>query len=317
MESARKVLQEKERGEKFIINVSGHRYVTTKDTLAKYPATKLGKLLIASHQSTAEHFFDEDVDVFKEVLRFQKTGDLHVPKSICRETFLKHLKFWEISEDHLSSCCRADDKLNDAVLEKQFQWFEKRILPEGKLTWRHHLWYFLADPMGPYTSHKKAATWFAVLYVLLVCIELVNLSLLTLPGYIASLNITTRNSFRGVLIDISNQPCIIANAFIRASEFSVGLILQSTFSVLFLIEVCLRLISCPKQKYFWSSLNVLDFFTAVSQFTGCMAFLSLGSIQKYLDEETECIGLMAGWIVFYVIIQFKVFRLLSQITMIR
>ncbi|XP_067948830.1 potassium voltage-gated channel protein Shal-like [Watersipora subatra] len=122
--------------DKFIINVSGHIFVTTYQTLNQHPNTKLGSLRLANQP---EHFFDKDVAVFPEVLQFQRTGELHIPKDRCREAFLKEVKFWGLGEENLASCCRMHETFKDQSLEKQFTWFEKTIKPHGEITKRHQL----------------------------------------------------------------------------------------------------------------------------------------------------------------------------------
>ena len=315
MTSVRSAWQEKEN--KITINVSGNVYVTTTETLAKHPHTKLGKLQHEKMDGEKEYFFDEDEDVFKEVLRFQRTGDLHVPKSICRETFLKHLKFWEISEDRLSSCCRTDDKLNDVVLEKQFQWFEKKMPLQEDMKWKHYIWCFLTDPLGPLTPHKKAAKLWMLLYILLVCAQSVILGTLTVETYLVSLDIMANVSFRSIGQQTFSDPCSIANAYTQSVKGSTRFNVQIVISLVFTIEICLRLISCPSMRLYWTRLYTVDLAIAAFEFVSFALFITLSQANIHVELEAECYVLTIGWFLFYLVVQLKIFRLLALTTMFR
>ncbi|KAF6035848.1 Shal [Bugula neritina] len=88
---------------RIVINVSGRRFITTRETLSKYKHTTLGKLL--TDNEGTEYFFDADEEVFREVLRYHRTGELHVPQNMCYQTFTKQLKFWGVEMSAIEDCC--------------------------------------------------------------------------------------------------------------------------------------------------------------------------------------------------------------------
>uniref|UniRef100_A0AAY5KPC3 BTB domain-containing protein n=1 Tax=Esox lucius TaxID=8010 RepID=A0AAY5KPC3_ESOLU len=69
--------------ELIILNVSGRRFETWRNTLDRYPDTLLGssEKEFFYNEDTKEYFFDRDPDVFRAVLNFYRTGKLHYPRS--------------------------------------------------------------------------------------------------------------------------------------------------------------------------------------------------------------------------------------------
>lgn len=66
--------------EKLIINISGRRFETWRNTLEKFPETLLGsnEKDFFYDEETSEYFFDRDPDLFRYILTFYRTGKLHV-----------------------------------------------------------------------------------------------------------------------------------------------------------------------------------------------------------------------------------------------
>uniref|UniRef100_A0A674ECD8 BTB domain-containing protein n=1 Tax=Salmo trutta TaxID=8032 RepID=A0A674ECD8_SALTR len=69
--------------ELIVLNVSGRRFETWRNTLDRYPDTLLGssEKEFFYNEETKEYFFDRDADVFRAVLNFYRTGKLHYPRS--------------------------------------------------------------------------------------------------------------------------------------------------------------------------------------------------------------------------------------------
>ena len=55
-------------GRKILLNISGQHFITTLETLSKYPDTRLGRLV--NDNSSSHHFYEGDPDIFKEILSF-------------------------------------------------------------------------------------------------------------------------------------------------------------------------------------------------------------------------------------------------------
>lgn len=63
--------------QKLLINVSGRRFETWRNTLEKYPDTLLGssEREFFYDEDTKEYFFDRDPDIFRHILNYYRTGE--------------------------------------------------------------------------------------------------------------------------------------------------------------------------------------------------------------------------------------------------
>lgn len=71
--------------QKMLINVSGRRFETWRNTLEKYPDTLLGSTEreFFFDEETCEYFFDRDPEIFRHILNYYHTGKLHYPRHEC------------------------------------------------------------------------------------------------------------------------------------------------------------------------------------------------------------------------------------------
>uniref|UniRef100_A0A672KD91 BTB domain-containing protein n=1 Tax=Sinocyclocheilus grahami TaxID=75366 RepID=A0A672KD91_SINGR len=76
-----------------ILNVSGTRFQTWRNTLERYPDTLLGSTErdFFFHEETNEYFFDRDPDIFRHILNFYRTGKLHYPRHECISAYDEEL----------------------------------------------------------------------------------------------------------------------------------------------------------------------------------------------------------------------------------
>ncbi|XP_053205477.1 potassium voltage-gated channel protein Shal-like [Panonychus citri] len=100
----------KREDEKFIINVSGRRFETWRNTVEKYPDTLLGsnEREFFYDEETREYFFDRDPDIFRHILNYYRTGKLHYPKHECLMQYDEELAFFGIIPDVIGDCCYED-----------------------------------------------------------------------------------------------------------------------------------------------------------------------------------------------------------------
>ncbi|XP_013174868.1 PREDICTED: potassium voltage-gated channel protein Shal isoform X1 [Papilio xuthus] len=96
--------------EKLLINVSGRRFETWRNTLEKYPDSLLGssEREFFYDEDSREYFFDRDPDIFRHILNYYRTGKLHYPKHECLTGYDEELAFFGILPDVIGDCCYED-----------------------------------------------------------------------------------------------------------------------------------------------------------------------------------------------------------------
>ncbi|KAM6962101.1 A-type voltage-gated potassium channel KCND2 [Tautogolabrus adspersus] len=106
--------QEKKRGTDALImlNVSGTKFQTWRDTLERYPDTLLGSTErdFFFHEESSEYFFDRDPDIFRHILNFYRTGKLHYPRQECISAYEDELAFFGIIPEIIGDCCYEEYK---------------------------------------------------------------------------------------------------------------------------------------------------------------------------------------------------------------
>ncbi|UYV81102.1 KCND3 [Cordylochernes scorpioides] len=100
----------KREDEKFVINVSGRRFETWRNTVEKYPDSLLGsnEREFFYDEESKEYFFDRDPDIFRHILNYYRTGKLHYPKHECLMAYDEELAFFGIIPDVIGDCCYED-----------------------------------------------------------------------------------------------------------------------------------------------------------------------------------------------------------------
>ncbi|XP_057710663.1 potassium voltage-gated channel subfamily D member 2-like [Corythoichthys intestinalis] len=98
--------------EVLVLNVSGSRFQTWRNTLERYPDTLLGSSEkdFFFLQDSNEFFFDRDPDLFRHILNFYRTGNLHFPRQECIAAFDEELTFFGIVPEVIGDCCYEDYK---------------------------------------------------------------------------------------------------------------------------------------------------------------------------------------------------------------
>lgn len=294
---------------RIVLNVSGQRFTTTTETLGRFPYTKLGKLKYQQTNKT-EYFFDADEDVFREVLRYHRTGELHAPRDMCSRTFKKQLEFWELGHVSLEECCQ-NNAPTDKELEKQFLWFEKRIETDRELTRKDRIWYFLTDPAGPYTMYKKTATLWYLLFGFMVVMQILFVSVTTLPQLAKIYTNRTNATYSDVMRMQLEEPCYSAQRWLEIAQSYTSVVwyICTTF---FIIEIIIRFISCPSKKDFFCSLHALDVGIALLELIQyIIVLLSLGVLNYNQFGRDFCRTVSVISTIVYFTSQLRCFRLLS------
>ncbi|KAI4545398.1 hypothetical protein MG293_005664 [Ovis ammon polii] len=140
--------------EVLVVNVSGRRFETWKNTLDRYPDTLLGssEKEFFYDADSGEYFFDRDPDMFRHVLNFYRTGRLHCPRQECIQAFDEELAFYGLVPELVGDCCleeyRDRKKENAERLaedEEAEQAGDGPTLPAGS-SLRQRLWRAFENP---------------------------------------------------------------------------------------------------------------------------------------------------------------------------
>lgn len=135
--------------EKIVINISGQRFETWRNTLEFYPDTLLGsnERELFYDEVNREYFFDRDAEIFRHILNFYRTGRLHYPRHECSASYDEELTFFGLLPDVIGNCC-YDDYL--ARKTENVEWLASVNAVENPQTspktMRERLWRGFEDP---------------------------------------------------------------------------------------------------------------------------------------------------------------------------
>ncbi|KAM9328571.1 A-type voltage-gated potassium channel KCND2-like [Pholidichthys leucotaenia] len=135
-----------------VLNVSGTRFQTWRDTLERYPDTLLGSSErdFFFHQESNEYFFDRDPDIFRHILNFYRTGKLHYPRQECISAFDEELAFFGIIPEIIGDCCYEDYKdrrrENQERIQDDEEIEQNNDLVAANLSFRETMWRAFENP---------------------------------------------------------------------------------------------------------------------------------------------------------------------------
>ncbi|CAL1547659.1 unnamed protein product, partial [Lymnaea stagnalis] len=105
-----------------------------------------------------EYFFDRDPEIFHCVLNYFRTGELHLPTSVCGPVVKSELEFWGVDEVDIEECCwsryatwattlQALRKLEEDRKEHfQLGEYPEQNFPSDFREFRRRAWKFFAQP---------------------------------------------------------------------------------------------------------------------------------------------------------------------------
>ena len=89
-------------------NIGGTKFETYRNTLHRLPNSPLANEdFLQKHyrEKHKDYFFDRDPDVFKAIMNYLRTGELHLPSWACGAAVKHELNFWGVQEDEIEACC--------------------------------------------------------------------------------------------------------------------------------------------------------------------------------------------------------------------
>ncbi|XP_060788379.1 potassium voltage-gated channel subfamily D member 1 [Neoarius graeffei] len=234
-----------------IVNVSGLRFQTWKNTLDRYPDTLLGssEKEFFYNEDTQEYFFDRDPEMFRHILNFYRTGKLHYPRQECIQAFDEELAFYGIVPDIIGDCCmeeyRDRKKENQERLaeDTEAEMVTDQPLPPNS-TPRERLWRAFENP---HTSTMALVFYYVTGFFIAVSV-------------IA--NVVETVPCRAPKSNQKDLPC--------GEKYEVAFFCMDTACVLiFTFEYLMRLFAAPSRcKFMRSVMSIIDVVAIMPYYIG-------------------------------------------------
>ncbi|KAM9334860.1 A-type voltage-gated potassium channel KCND2 isoform 2-T2 [Symphorus nematophorus] len=244
--------QERHRGQDGLImlNVSGTKFQTWRDTLERYPDTLLGSTErdFFFHEETNEYFFDRDPDIFRHILNFYRTGKLHYPRHECISAYDEELAFFGIIPEIIGDCCYEDYKdrrrENQERIQDDEEMDQTNDLVSADMTFRETMWRAFENP---HTSTMALVFYYVTGFFIAVSV-LANV--------------------------VETVPC--GTAPNRVKEISCGdryalafFCLDTACVMIFTVEYLLRLLAAPSRyKFVKSVMSIIDVVAIMPYYIG-------------------------------------------------
>ncbi|XP_072133894.1 A-type voltage-gated potassium channel KCND3 isoform X2 [Mobula birostris] len=240
----------KKQDELVILNVSGRRFQTWKNTLERFPDTLLGSTEkeFFFHEESKEYFFDRDPDIFRNVLNFYRTGKLHYPRHECISAYDEELAFFGIIPEIIGDCCYEeykDRKRENAERLMDDSDSENKV--EGNLpsrTCRQTMWRAFENP---HTSTLALVFYYVTGFF--IAVSVITNVVETVPCGIGP-------------SDVKDLPC--------GERYVVAFFCLDTACVMiFTIEYLLRLFAAPSRYRFMRSvMSIIDVVAIMPYYIG-------------------------------------------------
>ncbi|XP_058272575.1 potassium voltage-gated channel subfamily D member 2 isoform X1 [Hemibagrus wyckioides] len=233
-----------------ILNVSGTKFQTWRNTLERYPDTLLGSTErdFFYHEETNEYFFDRDPDIFRHILNFYRTGKLHYPRHECISAYDEELAFFGIIPEIIGDCCYEEYKDRRRENAERIQDDEDTdnnndlVLPD--MTFRESMWRAFENP---HTSTMALVFYYVT-------------------GFFIAVSVMANV--------VETVPC--GTTPNRAKELSCGeryalafFCLDTACVMIFTVEYLLRLIAAPSRyKFVKSVMSIIDVVAIMPYYIG-------------------------------------------------
>nr|KAG5708101.1 hypothetical protein BaRGS_002837 [Batillaria attramentaria] len=157
-----------------IFNVGGQVFETYRTTLKRFKSSFFAdddKMRAYFRPAHGDYFFDRDATAFGAVLNYLRTGELHVPTTMCGPALQTELEFWGIDELDIERCCwtqyntwkTQSRSLEKLEYDRKFSTTQNldMLRAKSETCWgrtRATMWRFLQDP-------GLAYAWVSIIFV--------------------------------------------------------------------------------------------------------------------------------------------------------
>ncbi|KAJ4922833.1 hypothetical protein JOQ06_006497 [Pogonophryne albipinna] len=229
--------------ERVLINISGLRFETQLQTLARFPQTLLGnpkKRMRFFDPLRNEYFFDRNRPSFDAILYYyQSGGRLRRPVNVPVDIFMEEIKFYELGEEVVENF-----KEDEGFIKE-----EERPLPESDFQRQVWLLFEYPESSGP-------ARGIAIVSVLVILISIVIFCLETLPD----------------ICSAPPPPCPQVNGTStrvkKPNPFTDPFFIVETLCIIwFSFELLVRSLASPsKSAFFRNIMNTIDIVAIIPYF---------------------------------------------------
>ena len=233
-----------------VLNVSGTRFQTWRNTLERYPDTLLGSSErdFFFHDENKEYFFDRDPAIFRHILNFYRTGKLHYPRQECISAYDEELAFFGIIPEIIGDCCYEEYKDRRRENQERIQDDEENDQTNEAvpldMTFRERMWRAFENP---HTSTKALVFYYVTGFFIAVSV-LANV--------------------------VETVPC--ASAQRRSKDVACGeryalafFCLDTACVMIFTVEYLLRLAAAPSRwRFVKSVMSVIDVVAIMPYYIG-------------------------------------------------
>lgn len=273
------------------LNVGGAQHNVNRDTLLRFPHTRLARLLRCRSEAAIlelcddycpaqrEYYFDRNPRVFLSILNFYHTNCIHVMEEVCVFSFSQEIEYWGIQELHLSPCCtnwyherkeyirdtdwdvRSDEQHQPSIDSSSFEDLSAldKDLAKFEGAWcgemRSYVWLRLEDP-----GHSRGSKIIMAASLSLVLTSIIAMCVHSMPEF--------------QRVDDNERPI----------EDPVLAILEEICIACFSAEFVIRMIVAPsRRKFFGNPLNIID----AASILPFYATLALETADEETLEESE------------------------------
>ncbi|KAM3872602.1 LOW QUALITY PROTEIN: A-type voltage-gated potassium channel KCND3 [Diretmus argenteus] len=236
----------KRQDEMIILNVSGRRFETWRNTLDRYPDTLLGSSEkdFFYNEETKEYFFDRDPDVFRSVLNFYRTGKLHFPRYECISSYDEELAFFGIIPEIIGDCCYEEykDRKRENAERLMDDQEDNKDSKLPNMTCRETMWRAFENP------HTTMALVFYYVTGFFIAISVITNVVETVPC--------------GTVPNQKEVPC--------GERYTVAFFCMDTACVMiFTVEYLMRLFAAPSRYRFMRSvMSIIDVVAILPYYIG-------------------------------------------------